>query len=208
MKNQRKKQGEQEVLKQVRSLLLFGVMFCFLSIFAIKLKKSAMVTIANAIYDSVFKYLIDDEKIAAILIGSILNENVAVKQCKGREKTYTNTNNNRIYYSEFEVVILDGEHKLEKLYYELYRSVHPDGKVRFLMEFIGFGGHYKGFIDVKSKQEAKTHNEKILTLFGGDFNNLALQIEIDEFYDDSENFKIVLEVLKRAVSDGTFCKQD
>ncbi len=52
-----------------------------------------MAKVCNPIYDTVFKYLVEDERVAKVLLGVILNKKILHVEIKGRESTYRKDDN-------------------------------------------------------------------------------------------------------------------
>ena len=107
-----------------------------------------------------------------------------------------------MYYSKFDAVFLEGPDKLDKIVLELYRVVKPDFKISFMMEFIGEKGHYRGLVEGKEKNNSQTHLDKVISIFGGGFSkSWELKVEIDEQYDDSPEYKTIINALQRISCD-------
>lgn len=90
-----------------------------------------IISIANPIYDSVFKYLIEDERIAKTLLSALLKREVVSVQMRRHE--YTNGVRDKIsmFRIDFgaEVVEADGRHQL--ILIELQKTWLETGTLRF-----------------------------------------------------------------------------
>ena len=49
-----------------------------------------MAKVCNPIYDTVFKFLMEDERVAKVLLGGILNKKIETVEIKGHECTIEN----------------------------------------------------------------------------------------------------------------------
>ena len=78
------------------------------------LNQNTMVTIANAIYDSVFKYLMQDTKAASVLLGALLGTKIVDLKMKNNEYAVKVKNRLDVLRIDFSATILDnnGENKL------------------------------------------------------------------------------------------------
>ena len=55
-----------------------------------------MAKVCNPIYDTVFKYLMEDERVAKVLLGGILNKKIVAVEIKGHECAYQSDENNNL----------------------------------------------------------------------------------------------------------------
>ena len=153
-------------------------------------------------YSAVYKRLIDDNEVSKALIDTLFHSKLCVKKIDGGDDYYISKSNSFVYYSKFDAVFLEGPNKLDKIMLELYRVVKPDFKISFMMEFIGEKGHYRGIAEDKGKNNTQTHLDKVISIFGGGFcNSWELQVEIDEQYDDSPEYKTIINALQRISCD-------
>ena len=160
-----------------------------------------MISVFNPIYSAVYKRLIADDAVSTALLDTLFHTKFCVKKLDG-DKHYVSANNDFVYYSRFDAVFLEGPNKLDKIFLELYRVVNHDFKVSFMFEFIGQSGHYRGIVDGKDKEHSTSHLDKVVALFGGAFcNTWNLKVQIDELYDDSPEYKTIIDALQRISSD-------
>lgn len=161
-----------------------------------------MITIYNPMYSAVYKRLIDDNEVSKTLIDTLFHSKLCVKKIDGCDDHYISKSNSFVYYSKFDAVFLEGPNKLDKIVLELYRVVKPDFKISFMMEFIGEKGHYRGLVEGKEKNNSQTHLDKVISIFGGGFSkSWELKVEIDEQYDDSPEYKTIINALQRISCD-------
>ena len=72
------------------------------------------INIANPIYDSVFKYLVEDERIARTLISALLKREVVRVKVRPHEYANTNRDNISMFRIDFAATVVDESGK-EKL---------------------------------------------------------------------------------------------
>jgi hypothetical protein len=87
--------------------------------------------IANPIYDVVFKYLLEDIKIARDLLSTILGEEVVSLELKAQETASENTWNIQILRLDFKAVIKKKDGSLFKVLIELQKSKQVFDVMRF-----------------------------------------------------------------------------
>ena len=99
-----------------------------------------MMTIANPIYDTVFKYLMEDERIARTILSALLKENIVKVEVRPHEYTNGQKEILSIFRIDFEATVLkpDGEEQL--ILIELQKSWLPTETLRF-RQYLGV--HYQ-----------------------------------------------------------------
>ncbi|MBQ3657862.1 MAG: hypothetical protein II956_13655 [Bacteroidales bacterium] len=214
-----------------------------------------MAQVVNPIYDTVFKYLMQDEKVAKVLIGNILKTKVVSIQMNNNEYSALLPDGKKIFKLDFSATILDrsGRHQLvhievqkaleegeimrfrsylgaiymdeTKKYQETVKN--PKTKIETVVEqplpihSIYILGHELGdIIQVPDnsdyinglthtvifviapliKKNVKTHLDRLLTIFSDTAPNSKF-IELDEYYDNSEDYRTIMRVLQKASSD-------
>ena len=60
-----------------------------------------MAKVCNPIYDTVFKYLVEDERVAKVLLGGILNKKIEHVEIKGHECEYHSEKHTEIFTLRF-----------------------------------------------------------------------------------------------------------
>mgnify|MGYP006903502801 FL=1 len=90
-----------------------------------------MIYVANPLYDAVFKYLMEDERIAKIILTALLQKEVI--DVKIRRNEYANTNRNTIsmYRIDFAATILDEDEKKKLILIELQKTWLETETLRF-----------------------------------------------------------------------------
>lgn len=233
-----------------------------------------MAQVVNPIYDTVFKYLMQDEKVAKVLIGNILKTKVVSIQMNNNEYSALLPDGKKIFKLDFSATILDrsGRHQLvhievqkaleegeimrfrsylgaiymdeTKKYQETVKNPktkietvveHPlpihsiyilghelgDGLEQSVMhgenvfrdqdgniiqvpdnnDYINGLTHTVTFVIAPlTKKNVKTHLDRLLTIFSDTAPNSKF-IELDEYYDDSEDYRTIMRVLQKASSD-------
>ncbi|MBQ3632348.1 MAG: hypothetical protein II949_14135 [Prevotella sp.] len=99
-----------------------------------------MMTIANPIYDTVFKYLMEDERIARTILSALLKENIVKVEVRPHEYTNGQKEILSIFRIDFGATVLkpDGEEQL--ILIELQKSWLPTETLRF-RQYLGV--HYQ-----------------------------------------------------------------
>ena len=233
-----------------------------------------MAQVVNPIYDTVFKYLMQDEKVAKVLIGNILKTKVVSIQMNNNEYSAMLPDGKKVFKLDFSATILDrsGKHQLvhievqkaleegeimrfrsylgaiymdqTKKYQETIKDSktkietiieHPlpihsiyilghelgDGLDKSVMhgenifrdedgniiqipannDYINGLTHTVTFVIAPlTKKNVKTHLDKLLTIFSDTAPNSQI-IELDEYYDDSEDYRTIMRVLQKASAD-------
>ena len=97
-------------------------------------------TIANPIYDTVFKYLMEDERIARTILSALLKENIVKVEVRPHEYTNGQKEILSIFRIDFGATVLkpDGEEQL--ILIELQKSWLPTETLRF-RQYLGV--HYQ-----------------------------------------------------------------
>ena len=90
-----------------------------------------MIYVANPLYDAVFKYLMEDERIAKIILTALLQKEVI--DVKIRRDEYANTNRNTIsmYRIDFAATILDKNKEKKLILIELQKTWLETETLRF-----------------------------------------------------------------------------
>ena len=89
------------------------------------------VTIANPIYDTVFKYLMEDDRVVKVLLSALLKKNVV--RTERRRHEYSNTNRDEISYFriDFAATVEDEDGKQSLMLIELQKTWLPSETYRF-----------------------------------------------------------------------------
>ena len=90
-----------------------------------------MVTIANAIYDSVFKYLMQDTKAASVLLGALLGTKVVDLKMKNNEYAVKVKNKLDVLRIDFSATILDKNGNKKLITIELQNAYLKSEVMRF-----------------------------------------------------------------------------
>ncbi len=91
-----------------------------------------MVKVYNPIYDTVFKYLMEDDKAAKVLLGSILNKKIKVLTLKNNDYTIVTADGMKIVRLDFCATIVDVKTKQEEVVtIELQKAFDEEEVVRF-----------------------------------------------------------------------------
>ena len=233
-----------------------------------------MAHVVNPIYDTVFKYIMQDEKVAKVLIGNILKTKVVSIQMNNNEYAAMLPDGKKVFKLDFSATILDklGKHQLvhievqkaleegeimrfrsylgaiymdsTKKYLETIQNPktqeeitveHPlpihsiyilghelgDGLSESVMhgenifkdqdgniiqipannDYINGLTHTVTFVIAPlTKKNVKTHLDRLLTIFS-DITPNSQEIELDEYYDDSEDYRTLMRALQRASAD-------
>ena len=94
------------------------------------------ITIANPIYDTVFKFLMEDDRVARVLLSALLKKNVV--KTERRRQEYANTHRDEISYFriDFAATVEDEDGKQTLMLIELQKTWLPSETYRF-RQYIG-----------------------------------------------------------------------
>jgi hypothetical protein len=96
-----------------------------------------MAKVCNPIYDTVFKFLIEDKRVAKILLGAILNKTIVDIEIKGHEYAYSSDedNNLKLLRFDFAGTIENPDGTKETVTIELQKASEPEEVMRFRKYF-------------------------------------------------------------------------
>ncbi|MDO4210071.1 MAG: hypothetical protein Q4E44_10460, partial [bacterium] len=89
------------------------------------------INIANPIYDSVFKYLVEDERIARTLISALLKREVVRVKVRPHEYANTNRDNISMFRIDFAATVVDESGKEKLVLIELQKTWLNTETLRF-----------------------------------------------------------------------------
>ena len=99
-----------------------------------------MITIANPIYDVVFKYLMEDERIARTILSALLKENIVSVEARPHEYTNGQKESLSIFRIDFAATILKASGEQQLILIELQKTWLPTETLRF-RQYLGV--HYQ-----------------------------------------------------------------
>ncbi len=158
--------------------MLLNLYICFW-----KKKKYTKMLIANPIYDTVFKFLLEDKDVAKRLISNIIDEHILEMEVQPQEQTtYSNLFLLTVYRVDFKAIIKTKEGQIKKVLIELQKGKNPFDIMRFR--------HYLG--DNYSKMEEINGEKTALPIITIYFLGFKLSIEksilkINRIYTDLSN---------------------
>ncbi len=233
-----------------------------------------MAHVVNPIYDTVFKYIMQDEKVAKVLIGNILKTKVVSIQMNNNEYAAMLPDGKKVFKLDFSATILDKDGKHQLVHIEVQKALE-EGEIMRFRSYLGaiymdstkkyletiqnpktqeeitvehplpihsiyILGHELGdglsesvmhgenifkdqdgniiqipanndyinglthtvtfVIAPLTKKNVKTHLDRLLTIFS-DITPNSQEIELDEYYDDSEDYRTLMRALQRASAD-------
>ena len=94
-----------------------------------------MARVCNPIYDTVFKYLMEDKRVAKVLLGCILNKKIIDVDIKGHEHAYKEDDNLKLLRIDFAGVIENPDGTKETVTIELQKASEPEEVMRFRKYF-------------------------------------------------------------------------
>ena len=97
-------------------------------------------TIANPIYDTVFKYLMEDERIARTILSALLKQEILRIEVRPHEYTNGQKESLSIFRIDFGATVLDSEGKEQLILIELQKTWLPTETLRF-RQYLGV--HYQ-----------------------------------------------------------------
>ena len=233
-----------------------------------------MAHVVNPIYDTVFKYIMQDEKVAKVLIGNILKTKVVSIQMNNNEYAAMLPDGKKVFKLDFSATILGKDGKQQLVHIEVQKALE-EGEIMRFRSYLGaiymdqtkkyletiqnpktkeeitvehplpihsiyILGHELGdglsesvmhganiFTDQNgniiqipanndyinglthtvtfviaplTKKNVKTHLDRLLTIFS-DITPNSQEIELDEYYDDSEDYRTLMRALQKASAD-------
>ena len=99
-----------------------------------------MITIANPIYDVVFKYLMEDERIARTILSALLKENIVKVEMRPHEYSNGQKESLSIFRIDFGATILKADGQEQLILIELQKTWLPTETLRF-RQYLGV--HYQ-----------------------------------------------------------------
>ncbi len=99
-----------------------------------------MITIANPIYDVVFKYLMEDERIARTILSALLKENIVKVEMRPHEYTNGQKESLSIFRIDFGATLLKANGEEQLILIELQKTWLPTETLRF-RQYLGV--HYQ-----------------------------------------------------------------
>jgi len=94
-----------------------------------------MAKVCNPIYDTVFKYLMEDKRSAKVLLGCILNKKIVDVDIQGHDHAYQGDNQLQLLRIDFAGVIENSDGTRETVTIELQKASEPDEVMRFRRYF-------------------------------------------------------------------------
>lgn len=203
-----------------------------------------MAQYVNPIYDTVFKYIMQDEKVAKILIGNTLNFTIKSISMIDNNNCATMQNGQTTFQLNFSATIIDKNGHEQFLHIEVKKALEQGEIMRFRqnikflrkgqdliknngnkdhqlskytiyilspelvedLDYSVFNGltHKITFVIAPlTKKNVKTHLDKLLSIFSEcDPYNPQRMIEIDEFFDDSDDYRTIMKALQKASVDA------
>ena len=144
-----------------------------------------MIKIINPLYDVAFKYLMDNEQIAKIVLSIILDTKVISLQSKPQETVIAKDNQSNVFRYDFKAIIQqeNGEHTAVLIELQKYKSQFPIERFR---EYLGNNYNKKEtIIDHKGKEI--TASLPIITIYILGYNIIdedVLAIKVDRAIKD------------------------
>ena len=90
-----------------------------------------MVTVANPIYDVVFKYLMEDERIAITILSALLKKEIRKVEVRPHEYTNEQSDNLSIFRIDFGATVVDDDGKEQLMLIELQKTWLETETLRF-----------------------------------------------------------------------------
>ena len=122
-----------------------------------------MIYVANPIYDSVFKYLMEDERVAKTVLSALLKKDVVSVELRPHE--YANETNDKIsmFRIDFGARIRTGKNETELILIELQKTWVETETLRF-RQYLGAQYSDKNNID-KQKGDHKGFAYPMVTIY-------------------------------------------
>jgi len=94
-----------------------------------------MAKVCNPIYDTVFKYLVEDKRVAKVLLGGILGKNIVDVAIKSHEHIIHKGNDLQLLRIDFAATIENADGTKETATIELQKASEPEEVMRFRQYF-------------------------------------------------------------------------
>ena len=123
------------------------------SIFApLIINRTLMITIANPIYDIVFKYLMEDERIARTILSALLQKDIVKVEVRPHEYSNNKRENLSIFRIDFGATIRESDGSEHLILIELQKTWIPTETLRF-RQYLGIQYENPGNIDKDSPDQ-------------------------------------------------------
>lgn len=90
-----------------------------------------MVLIANPIYDSVFKYMMEDERVAKIMLSALLQKDIVKLEMRPHEYAGVTQRNISMMRIDFAATIKNEDGELQLILIELTENMPRNGNLAF-----------------------------------------------------------------------------
>ena len=121
-----------------------------------------MVKVYNPIYDTVFKYLMEDDRAAKVLLGSILDKKIKILTLKNNDYTIVTEDGVKIVRLDFCATIIDKKTKAEEVVtIELQKAFDEEEVVRF-RKYLGRQYQNEASTIKITKKHRKTNEEYVV----------------------------------------------
>ncbi len=111
-----------------------------------------MTLIANPIYDSVFKYMMEDERVANILLSALLKKKIVELQVRQHEYANTQRTNISLFRMDFSAKIQDDNGEEHLVLIELQKTWLPTETLRFRQYL---GTHYLNKENIRKSPDSQ-----------------------------------------------------
>ena len=148
------------------------------------------VTIANPIYDTVFKFMMEDDRIVKLLLSALLKKNVV--STERRRQEYANTNRDDISYFriDFAATVEDEDGKQTLMLIELQKTWLPSETYRFRQYL---GQQYANKENLKKEEDGKNYGIPMIAVYllGHCVGNIETPIlYVNHRYEDYEGNEV------------------
>ena len=148
------------------------------------------VTIANPIYDTVFKFMMEDDRIVKLLLSALLKKNVV--STERRRQEYANTNRDDISYFriDFAATVEDESGKQTLMLIELQKTWLPSETYRFRQYL---GQQYANKENLKKDEDGKNYGIPMIAVYllGHCVGNIETPIlYVNHRYEDYEGNEV------------------
>ena len=116
-----------------------------------------MVRVFNPIYDTVFKYLVEDERVAKILLGGILDKKIESVSMKSNDHIITTPDDLKLLRIDFAATIINDDGSKEVATIELQKAFEEEEVMRF-RKYMGLqiSSENNAVKFIKTKRKKKT----------------------------------------------------
>ena len=152
----------------------------------------SMITVVNPIYDCVFKYLMEDERIAKTLLSALLKKEVVSVEMRRHEHTNTTRNDISMFRVDFAAHVKDENGKEKLMLIELQKTWVETEMLRFRQYLASQYNAQENMLDTKKGERQYAIPMVAIYLLGhrvGNLNDPVIYVNHDAYDYDGKKVK-------------------